>query len=1652
VREINAGLTELGGANAQCYETKVISDDFDWRRLWQQQPLESQRRDGDSNGNGNGDQHTPLRPLEELSEVSCLVLLGSPGIGKSHELQRLFNRTTTASVPALLKPLRSVRSRDELASSIADAGWHHDRPFELFLDGLDEAAVPVRDLFGWIVESVAAASRGGKVRLRITSRPTAWQGEFERELVALFGNGNVEVYNLDPLTRADVALAIETKFGTASNPLEALVASGLPLLGLPVTLRMLLSLAEKNSELPHRRIEVYRRALLALIDHAADRSQPTGAHRLSADEGLLVAARIALAATLSNRHDIWTGSYAEASPERTLAIHDIAGGQEESLGAHFHVTEHDLRRVIETGIFTRKGDKLYSWTHLSFAEFLAGYYLAAHVSDPERLASILSPNAPLSNRLAPQMREVAGWVAALVPQFFTHVLRREPEILLSSDAIAGDDVATAQLVGELLNLASRDPVAASSIRGSHAKFERLNHPTLSSQLAEVISDTGRGKDARTLAIDIGGSNRLSELTSTLLPIVSSRDEADETRAHAASALRSIADPHSLVQLRDALLAGLLDPMSDEVRGAILFALWPTHIQFADLIRFLVPPTDGAALRQYRYFLLTLKPTSLNELDVVAGLNWLKELRSTEWTHYDFREVISIVLNGVWSHKTSLGVMNALADVIIASRNEYHAFFYQGDLGAFRDGYREAGPGFHRRFLSTLLARSDADQFERSLSLDWALVSIDDLPWLLNDLRSGNSPFPRNWLISAIFWVTSGRSPDEVSELWDIAENDEEFAKALAHRFTSELDSQFTVWQREDFRRRAARASTKNVPPPAAEQVARLIESTRKDASYWWQLNLALFLSDSGGGRTSEFTTDLTTTSGWQAASPADRATMLTLAAQYLRECSADDEESLRPNTFHRPSAAGLRALRLLHDLQPESLGTLHPTCWASWVAAIIATSANEDATGDLIRSQLARRAYAAAPDKFLSLLSIALERNINSFAIPRLVEEFVDNQILEILWKRVLAGTLEPHARDRAAQLVFRSAFEPALLWLHTEEDFALRSDPQFSVSELFVLGKAELFALNPPKAMPGLVALGEAALDAARQVWGRIANQSSYGNATTFLELLEPVSLITVYQTLLKLFVEPERESGEAYTVTTEDNASELRQRILTYLSTSGMASALDALRSIEREHQKEQPWLGWYVRQAEEAYVRTAWNWPSPRAALEKILVSGSFERERSQNERLASSIASLEAQSNGDVPAIAIDAQAEIQIAQVAERAASFTPRVLLVFATEWRPRHGGLSNLNRSFCRAMAAVGHTVICVVAEGDQTDIALAAEDRVQLIIQPPVPGISGASLLLTFHLEDHPGLVPDFVVGHDHVTGPQASQLSSRMSKAKYLHFIHTIPREIEPYKTGSDGDRNYGRGATKADDQEALCAKAALVIAVGPRIASSLQSDLPMDLEKIHQLTPGLDERLLAVNRPRPIVGDNRILFMGRTEDKELKGIDVAGAMMSWLDREYFYDARLVIRGVAPESLAQEAEAMCKKHGLRPHLVMPSTFSADPDTVRKDLESSSLLIMPSQVEGFGLVGLEAISAGVPVVLSADSGLARLLINLNVTGWERRIQRLENDTVTSGERWAEATHNILKDRTAAFEEASAFRDQLRSLLTWRRAAEDLSRKLDLL
>src|SRR5437870_2163416 len=127
-------------------------------------------------------------------------------------------------------------------------------------------------------------------------------------------------------------------------------------------------------------------------------------------------------------------------------------------------------------------------------------------------------------------------------------------------------------------------------------------------------------------------------------------------------------------------------------------------------------------------------------------------------------------------------------------------------------------------------------------------------------------------------------------------------------------------------------------------------------------------------------------------------------------------------------------------------------------------------------------------------------------------------------------------------------------------------------------------------------------------------------------------------------------------------------------------------------------------------------------------------------------------------------------------MAESEKSSQSLTVLVVATEWESRHGGLSTFNRDLSRAIAAIGHRVFCLVPWASRDEIEAAAAFNVELVVAEDAA--LSEDVRLSTHRELPNGEIPDIVIGHGRVTGPAAKALAKHYERSKRIHFIHVSP----------------------------------------------------------------------------------------------------------------------------------------------------------------------------------------------------------------------------------------------------------------------------------
>ena len=329
-------------------------------------------------------------------------------------------------------------------------------------------------------------------------------------------------------------------------------------------------------------------------------------------------------------------------------------------------------------------------------------------------------------------------------------------------------------------------------------------------------------------------------------------------------------------------------------------------------------------------------------------------------------------------------------------------------------------------------------------------------------------------------------------------------------------------------------------------------------------------------------------------------------------------------------------------------------------------------------------------------------------------------------------------------------------------------------------------------------------------------------------------------------------------------------------------------------------------------------------------------------------------------------------------------STTSRTLNVtlLGDEWGSSAGGLSTINRELAihfSQQPGVNVSLLCPekacsteeIREANGYGITIvqakerAAYDRLDWLTIPP-----------RYHFMD-------IVVGHGVKLGRQVQFIrdSPQFSNCKWVQVVHTAPEDLSRYKCYSDP---ISKGETKQESEVELCKLADIVVPVGPRLKEAYTSYLQRCKtdQEVLSITPGLFQREFGDLTQTPNENaEFKVLLIGRGDDEdfELKGYNIAA--------QAFTDQRLknkpyhLIFVGAPEGKQEDVREKLRQRGIAEAQLTVRKFVQCRERLKDLLCEVDLAIMPSKSEGFGLVALEALSAGLPILVGSRSGFAKAL-----------------------------------------------------------------------
>ena len=367
-----------------------------------------------------------------------------------------------------------------------------------------------------------------------------------------------------------------------------------------------------------------------------------------------------------------------------------------------------------------------------------------------------------------------------------------------------------------------------------------------------------------------------------------------------------------------------------------------------------------------------------------------------------------------------------------------------------------------------------------------------------------------------------------------------------------------------------------------------------------------------------------------------------------------------------------------------------------------------------------------------------------------------------------------------------------------------------------------------------------------------------------------------------------------------------------------------------------------------------------------------------------------------------------------------------RVTLL-SSEWRSTKGGLSTINRELAIQLAKHPSVEVSVyLPECSEDDKRVAASRNVHLIEAEKMPGL-GPDLWLSCLPEDH---AVDCVIGHGAVLGRQV-QIIKRHHHCKWIQVVHTAPEELGMYKSYADA---ISRGEKKHQAEVKLCEKADQVVAVGPKLAEAFSGYLRScgKDQDVLNLTPGVFSEFADVKQATEERKMFSVLAFGRgdNEDFQLKGYDIAAKAIAELkDDPQPYKLLFVgARGGEEETVKD----LLLQQGIDHSQLSVRCFNESREQLAGLFCEADLAIMPSRTEGFGLAALEALSAGLPVLVSGNSGLGEAL--KKVPYGSSCVVESENP-----KDWAKAINAVRqKDRQVRLEESKILSESYSRKYNW--------------
>ena len=310
---------------------------------------------------------------------------------------------------------------------------------------------------------------------------------------------------------------------------------------------------------------------------------------------------------------------------------------------------------------------------------------------------------------------------------------------------------------------------------------------------------------------------------------------------------------------------------------------------------------------------------------------------------------------------------------------------------------------------------------------------------------------------------------------------------------------------------------------------------------------------------------------------------------------------------------------------------------------------------------------------------------------------------------------------------------------------------------------------------------------------------------------------------------------------------------------------------------------------------------------------------------------------------------------------------------------------------------------------------------------------------------------------MGHDVQTGEMAIKCKKRFLNSKCIIIHHMAYAEYYPIL-----NMDCEVSEAKENLQREILQQADMVFANGATLEKSAQ-DIVGDEVPVFRIYPGVSE----VEPRKNINNTFKVATFGRIEQgKGLKKNNTIIketylALAAWADftKKYCREEETIMKIYGKNgddnSVDKEMEELLKQYSDKVYAVSIVPYMENRKQLLTKLSEFSLCLVLSLREGFGLTALEAVSAGVPLIVSKRSGFYKSLEELRLDNYVygvdiqgKRDYPYYSDTDL--ENTSNAIYSVFRYQQDAKNKTIELRERLKNCgFTWEQCAKTIIEKV---